>query len=93
MVAITRKVADLTSPLRQALEEAVGRPLRDEQQVEIQVCEAHEVSPQSPAPVPGANDERGLPDWCDVYEGLSEDQLTELDQIVEMRAQLGRSFK
>ena len=93
MVAITRKVADLTSALRRALEDAVGQPLRDEQQIMIQVRETGYDSIHRPASGQGGADPGALPEWCRVYDGLSEEQATRLDAIVHKRAELGRSFE
>ncbi len=92
MVAITRKVGDLTRQLRQALEEAVGRPLRDEQQVMIQVGEQDD-SLRSFVPLQNGGADQSLPDWCSVYDGLSEEELTALDSTVGRRADFGRSVE
>lgn len=34
-----------------------------------------------------------LPDWCDVYKGLSEQELAEVDEAVRRRADLTRAFR
>jgi hypothetical protein len=86
MVAITRKISDLTKPLRQALEAAAGASLADEQQVVIELPDA---SPSKPSGI--ANESGTLPDWCHVYDGLSESDLTSIDAAVSERAVMGRA--
>jgi hypothetical protein len=88
MVAIVRSVSQLSNDFRKAIEHAVGQPLRDEQQVTIQVNDPQETdggSSQLTAPAPGP-----LPEWCGVYEGLSADEIAALETVVLQRADLSR---
>ncbi len=88
MVAIVRTVSQLSTDFRKAIEHAVGQPLRDEQQVTIQVNDPQDsgdASPQSCAPAAGP-----LPEWCGVYEGLSAEEIAALESVVLQRADLGR---
>lgn len=89
MVAISRKVSQLSSEFRKAIEQAVGQTLRDEQQVTIQVSE-----PQAANTPPQVASTGGkLPPWCGVYAGLSPKEVSALEAVVLQRADLNRSFE
>jgi hypothetical protein len=88
MVAITRKIGDLTKPLRQALEAAAGAALADEQQVVIQIDDGAKPPLQ---PTNANSADNSLPDWCRVYEGFSESELAAIDAVVGERAVLARA--
>jgi hypothetical protein len=77
METLVRKVADLESQDRSALERVVGHSLKDDQQFIIQIVGLPESLPDSPAV--GCD---VLPDWCRVYEGLSDEEVDELDQSI-----------
>ena len=64
METITRDVKDISSPARQAIEDFLGHPLNDNERLVIQVV-GQETGKQ---PQTGA----GLPEWCNVFAGLSE---------------------
>jgi hypothetical protein len=89
MVAIVRSVNQLSSEFRKAIEHAVGQPLRDEQQVTIQVSEP----PAASAAATSVSAAGRLPEWCGVYEGLSAEEVATLESAVLQRADLGRSFE
>jgi hypothetical protein len=76
METIVRNVRDLDQTDRSALERVVGRQLGESQQLVIQVVSAA-VEPPAP-PMAGGQ----LPDWCDVYEGLSDAQIDDLDGAI-----------
>jgi len=74
---IIRNVRDLDQTDRSVLERVVGHSLRESQQIVIQVTNAaNEPTPTAEA---GGNQ---LPAWCDVYEGLSDAQIDQLDQAI-----------
>ena len=74
METVVRKVIDFESQDRSALERVVGHPLKDDQQLIIQIVGLPESLPDSPAV--GSV----LPAWCRVYEGLTDEEVDELDQ-------------
>ncbi|HEV7223522.1 MAG TPA: hypothetical protein VGN42_12525 [Pirellulales bacterium] len=76
METIVRNVRDLDQTDRSALERVVGRQLGESQQVVIQVMNGA----VEPAGTPIAEDQ--LPAWCDVYEGLSDARIDELDGAI-----------
>jgi hypothetical protein len=87
MESIIRDVTALDETHRRALEDVLGRELQANQRLIINVLEL-EVAPSS-----GAGGERppqSLADWTKVYEGLSDGQIDQIDQIVKTRANLTR---
>ncbi len=83
MEAIVRNVRDIEVDERRALESVVGRKLDDNQQVVIQI-----VSPP-PAAVHTPSD--NLPAWCNVYDGLTEQEVADVEKIMLERADLTRA--
>ena len=87
MEAIIRNVREIEPDERRVLEHVLGRTLKDNQQVIIQVVSLDAVNGQGQ---PMVASER-LPDWCNVYEGLSDDQIGEIEEVILQRADLTRS--
>ncbi len=87
MESISRNVRDMGSADRRALEHVVGQTLRDNQKLVIQILSVDllESPPATAAPA------GQLPDWCNVYEGLSDAEIAELEKTVLQRADLTRS--
>jgi hypothetical protein len=77
MESIIRNVRDIPADDRQALEHVIGQRLRENQQVLIQVMTVHE---EDNAPAQGAAG--GLPAWCNVYEGLSDKEIDEIEAVI-----------
>ena len=78
MESIVRNVRDIEAGDRHAIEHVVGQTLSDNQRLIIQLAEI-----EIPAP-PSANDSHStqtLPDWCQVYAGLSDDEIIEIEKI------------
>lgn len=86
METITRNVSDLEGEERRKYETLLGHSLRENQQIVIQV-----VTPGDSlaAEVPSETN-KSLPEWCNVYEGLSDDEITELEDVILRRADLSR---
>ena len=88
METVTRHVRDIDANERLALERVLGQPLHDNQQVIIQV-----VADNGPAkddnhqavPFPDR-----LPEWCNVYAGLTDKQIAEVEEVILQRADLSR---
>lgn len=69
------------------MEQLVGHALRENQQLVIQVMTVN-------VPPNGAKDDAAagnLPEWCNVYEGLSDEQVSEVESVALQRANLTRS--
>jgi hypothetical protein len=86
METITRNVRDISSDERKVLEQVLGRQLGENQQVIIQV-----VTPETKKEDRKAGASPGkLPDWCNVYEGLADVEISEIEKIIQQRADLTR---
>jgi hypothetical protein len=83
MEAVVRDVRDLNKTERSAIERLVGHALQEDQKLVIQVMNG---TPVAATPAGGP-----LPEWTRVYEGLSDQQIDELEKIVLERANLTRS--
>jgi hypothetical protein len=70
-----RDVRDLSLDERQALELVLGKSLRDDEIVSIDVASA----PVSSVTVDAAT----VPDWWNVYQGLSDADIDELDRSIQ----------
>ena len=86
MESVICSVKDIETADRQAFEHVLGRPLGDHQQLVIRVVSADESSTHAAAAPGGVT----LPDWCNVYEGLSEEEVSALEEVVLTRADLTR---
>jgi hypothetical protein len=80
------EVAVLDAHQRRALEEVIGRQLAVDQRLTISVMDA--ATPQAGASRPA----QSLEDWTSVYEGLSEDEIEAVDNVVKTRANLTRNL-
>ena len=94
MEEIIRNVSELSSDERHACELAVGHELQENQQLIIQI-HAIDESTRTKVPskaIPG-NGSRGsaLPDWCNVYDGLSDAEIAAIEADILERADLTRS--
>lgn len=90
MKTIIRNAADLNRDDRTLLERLLGEQLHDDQQLVIGVVDRqsrreppHETNIATDA-VPT------LPDWCNVYEGLSDEEIADLERVILQRADLSR---
>ncbi|OYW24399.1 MAG: hypothetical protein B7Z55_02275 [Planctomycetales bacterium 12-60-4] len=77
METFVRNVRDLPPSDRSALERVVGHELRESQQLVIQVTSVSDEESARTLPVSGE-----LPEWCNIYEGLSNQEIDELDGAV-----------
>jgi hypothetical protein len=86
METAVHNVRDLNGSDRSAVERLVGHELRENQQLVIQV-----VNLEVPAGEDGAATSGGqLPDWCNVYEGLTDEQIADLERAISRRLDLTR---
>lgn len=82
MEAVIRQVSEIDSSERRVLERVLGLALQDNQQIIIQV-----VTPANQSAAPSAS---RLPAWCDVYAGLSDEQVADLEGVILRRSDLAR---
>jgi hypothetical protein len=83
---VVRNVMDIDAADRNALEHILGQQLRENQQLVIRVVT---LDPQVPEP-PSVTAAASLPDWYRVYEGLSDQEIAEVEEIALTRANLSR---
>jgi hypothetical protein len=82
--SITIDVTTLDLAHRQALEDVIGTRLHEGQRLVIGVT-------QSDRPASGPARKPTIEDWAKVYEGLTEQQIEEIDRIAKTRANLTRN--
>jgi hypothetical protein len=88
MESITRHVRDLTLADRSAIERVVGHPLSVDQRLTIQVMTEVETCAETDRTNEAPTNR--LPEWCNVYGGMSDDELLALEGIIRARANLDR---
>ena len=79
METIIRNVRDIESDERQVLEHVIGKHLEEDQQVIFQVVTLKDSSNEH------ALTRTGLPDWCNVFSGLSVEQIVEVEDVIRQR--------
>ena len=82
METVIRKIADLDPVERSTLEHIVGHPLDEKQKLVIQVTNG-QPSSQS---IPTITNNDQLPDWCDIYEGLSPTEIADIEHSITRSA-------
>jgi hypothetical protein len=88
MESIIRNVRDIDTSERLALEHVLGQRLKENQQIIIQVVT---IAVNAAADAIGSESSpTKLPDWCNVFDGLSDEQVTEVEEVVLQRADLSR---
>jgi hypothetical protein len=76
-------IGNLDASHRRALEELIGRELAANQRLTISITDVAAVPPMAKPP-------QSLKDWTEVYDGLSDEEVDEIDQIIKTRANLTR---
>ncbi|QDT38393.1 hypothetical protein Pan189_27860 [Stratiformator vulcanicus] len=84
---ITRNVSELQPPEKALYESVLGEQLRENQQVIIQVMTVGEPQVDHFAATLPRTD---LPAWCDVYDGLTDEDVAEVEAIALDRSDLSR---
>jgi len=91
MEKVIRNVRDIDRADRQALEHVLGQRLRENQQVVIGIVNLDVTEPPgAEAPPLGTRGAAALPEWCNVYEGLTDEEIADLEQLILTRADLTR---
>lgn len=88
METITRQVGELRANERSAAELLVGHRLRGNEQLILQILDLDVVQPPKQEPQPS----HSLPTWCNVYEGLSAEDVETIHQSIT-RCNLTRSVE
>lgn len=88
MEMITRQVGELRANERSAAELLLGHRLRGNERLIMQVLEVDVVSP----PEQDSHPAESLPAWCNVYEGLTDDEVEKIHQSIT-RCALTRSVE
>ena len=88
MESITRNMSDISLRDKLALEQVIGHSLSPNQQVIIQICDPNSQPHRLPDETKVS---RSLPEWCNVYAGLSDEQIDSIEQTVLQRANLTRT--
>lgn len=86
METIIHNFGALDEAGRTAAETLVGHSLAEDQQLVIQVVSRDPSAAEAASP---AADE--LPEWCNVYAGLSDGEIATLEQAISRRLDLTRS--
>jgi hypothetical protein len=89
MEKITRNVRDLKQDERRVYEAALGERLRENQQLILQVVTPHEQTSTEEARSGAVTAQ--LPDWCNVYEGLSDEEIAEIEDVILDRSGWNRN--
>lgn len=91
MDTIVRYVRDIDADGRRALEHLLGRRLDEDQQLVIRVL----TPDKGPAAEPGsevrtAGPSARLPEWCNVFDGLTDNQVGDVEGAIVRRSDLTR---
>jgi hypothetical protein len=79
--SIKRCVKDINVADRRALEHVIGQHLSENQQVVIQVLDVDVANRDIPSNPQGIEPPT-LPPWCNIYEGLSDADIDDLDSSI-----------
>jgi len=82
METIVRNIRDINSVDRHALEHVIGQPLQENQQVIIHVKTLGEKSSNSSSNQPPSSAAAALPAWCNVYDGLTDHEIGEIEAVI-----------
>ncbi len=88
METIRRQVGELQANERSAAELLLGHRLRGNEQLILQVLQLDVAEPSANDSQPAQT----LPDWCNVYKGLTDAEVDEIDKSIT-RCNLTRSFE
>ena len=87
MVAIIRNVRDIETGERQVLEHILGQQLKEDQQVILEVFTTGR-KPAEPSTERSQAPSAALPEWCNVFDGLGDDEIAGIEQVIFDRADL-----
>ncbi len=84
MVTISREVRKMQTQEHSAAKLLVGHRLNEHERVIVHLLDLRASEDVQPVPV--------LPDWCKVYEGLTEAEIEDIEQSIT-RCNLPRTFE
>jgi hypothetical protein len=91
METVIRNVGEIDAHDREALEHVLGHALRENQQLEIRIVNLPvQAEPIKTPALHSANGSPVLPEWCNVYDGLSDDEIADMEKTILQRADLSR---
>ena len=90
MESIIRNVRDIDSRERQALEHVLGQQLKENQKIIIQIVTVSNESMET-EPAQEHMPAAPLPEWCNVFAGLTDEQVAEVEDVVLQRSDLSRA--
>jgi hypothetical protein len=85
MESIIRNVRDIETDERQVLEHVLGQKLKENQQVIFHVVTLGKDTPDEKPELAS-----GLPTWCNVYSGLDDQQIADVERVIRTRSDLTR---
>ena len=88
METITRQVGEMQAHERSAAALLLGHSLRGHEQIILQVLDLDVTEP----PAEDSRPAQTLPDWCNVYEGLTDEEVENIHRSIT-RCNLTRSFE
>jgi hypothetical protein len=92
METVIHQVGSLGDVERSAAEQLVGHPLSENQRLVIHVVNVEPGSYDFPDGIfPGGIADQKLPEWCDVYAGMSDEEVAALDAAISQRLDLTRN--
>jgi hypothetical protein len=78
METVVHNIRELAGNQRSAAEQLVGHSLNEHQQIVIQIVN---LDSQKNDDVP-RGEEFQLPEWCNVYEGLTDEEIAEIEKAI-----------
>ena len=91
METVVRNVDEIDADDRQSLEHVLGQSLRKNQQLVINIVDVQVPTGAVQVPIlDSADGTPTLPEWCNVYEGLSDDEIAEMEPTILQRANMSR---
>ena len=89
MDTIRRNVRDLDNDERRLYEQAIGHELAENQQIIIQIISV-DAGSQPPDNGTGKLPAGTLPAWCNVFEGLSDEDIADVERVALQRSDMTR---
>ncbi|MEX0718695.1 MAG: hypothetical protein WD066_19025 [Planctomycetaceae bacterium] len=91
MDTVIRDVAEIAPEDRPVVEHVLGRALRGDEQLVNRITRPGAEPKTALASVGEVlGGEAALPDWCDVYAGLTDEEIADWERIILTRADLSR---
>jgi hypothetical protein len=82
-------VKDIAASDRRVLEHVFGVPLQDEQRLVVQIVGSEKAESEGAAKA----EVTGLPEWCRLYEGMTDKEIEIFEETVLTRANMTREFE